>query len=114
MKSKKAMAGVGSLLWEQWPELFFFILLVIGLIISISIQNAFLSYTIIFCVGLMAGRFIYMKIGKQPLFPFFLIAIGFLVGYVLGSVQFNRKLITFLFILGALISYYVHKKKYIK
>lgn len=111
--NKKAMAAPGMVLWQNWAETLFILLLIVGLVLSITIQNAFLNYLIIFCAGLMAGRVIFIRKGKQPLFPFFLIIIGFLFGYMLGSFSFNRKVITFLFILGAIIGYYIHKKGYI-
>ncbi len=104
---------VGETLWKAWAEVFFIILLVVGFLISLSIQSTALNYTVIFCAGLMIGRTIFMKKGKQPLFPFFLIIIGFLFGYTLGSVIVNRKIVALLFIIGGVISYYLHKKGYI-
>lgn len=110
---KKAMVDIGTIFWKQWGEAFFIILLLLGFVLSISIKSAILNYVVIFCAGLMAGRVFFKKKGRQPLFPFFLIIVGFLVGYMLGSFVFNTKLIAFLFILGSAISYYIHKKGYI-
>jgi hypothetical protein len=114
--NKKAMADIGTALWHQWAEIFFIILILIGFVISISIKNAFLNYLVIFCAGLMGGRTIYKRKGKQPLFPFFLIIIGFLLGYMLSGILkgINTKLIIILFIIGSIASYYIHKKEYIK
>ena len=108
------MADIGTILWKQWAETFFIILLLLGFVVSLSIQSAILNYVVIFCAGLMTGRTIFKKKGKQPLFPFFLIIIGFLLGYTLGSFAFSKKIIIFLFIVGSIISYYIHKKEYIK
>ncbi len=100
-------------LWKAWAEVLFICLLVVGFIIALFIQSPVLNYLVIFAVGLMAGRLIFMKKGKQPLFPFFLIILGFLLGYALGSVIVNRTWVTILFVLGAIVSYYLHKKEYI-
>jgi len=112
--NKKAMADIGTIFWKQWAEVFFIILLMIGFLISISIKSPAMNYAVIFLAGMMAGRLIYEKKGKQPVFAFFLIIVGFLFGYMLGSFNFNRKLIVFFFIVGAVVSYQIHKKGYLK
>ena len=112
--NKKAMADIGAIFWKQWAEVFFVILLMIGFLIAISIKSATMNYTVIFLAGMMAGRLIYEKKGKQPIFAFFLITVGFLFGYMLGSFTVNKKLIVLFFIAGSLVSYYIHKKGYIK
>jgi len=108
---------IGVMMWKSWAEVFFVLLLLIGFFISIALPNPWLNYLIIFLAGLLSGRWIYMKKGKQPLFPFFLIIVGFLFGYMLGAYPsglINTKLIAILFILGGIISYYIHKEGYIK
>lgn len=112
--NKKAVADIGTVLWKQWAEVFFIILLMIGFLLAISIKSAAMNYTIIFLAGMMAGRLVYEKKGKQPIFAFFLIIVGFLFGYMLGSFNVNKKLIVFFFIVGSIVSYYIHKKGYIK
>ena len=107
------MADIGESFWKQWGEIFFVILLIVGFLVAISIKIPLLAYIIIFCTGLMAGRIIFQKFGKRPLFPFFLIIIGFLFGYLLGSFNFNKIVITILFVIGVIFSYYIHKKGYI-
>ncbi|MBW2978115.1 hypothetical protein KY331_04685 [Candidatus Woesearchaeota archaeon] len=112
--NKKAMVDIGTVLWKQWAEVFFIILLLIGFLIAVSIKSAAMNYVVIFLGGLMAGRLLYEKKGKQPIFAFFLIIVGFLFGYMLGSFAVNKKLIVIFFIAGTLASYYIHKKGYIK
>ena len=114
MKYKKAMADIGAVVWKQWAEVFFVILLMIGFLVAVSIKSAAMNYVIIFLAGMMVGRLFYEKIGKQPIFAFFLIILGFLFGYMLGSFEVNKKLIAIFFIAGTLISYYIHKKGYLK
>jgi len=114
--NKKAMANIGLIFWKQWAEAFFIILIILGFLISISIQSPALNYLVIFCAGLWFGRTIYSKKGRQSMFPFFLIVIGFLIGYLAGGVIADTSIILMLlfFIVGSILSYYIHKKGYIK
>ncbi len=105
--------SIAQILWKSWAEFFFIVLLLIGFFVALFIQNAWLNYAVIFCAGLMAGRVLFIKTGRQPVFPFFLIIVGFLFGYMLGSFVFDRRIIAILFALGAVLSYYLHKKEYI-
>ena len=109
--------GIDITMWKNWAEVFFVVLLLIGFFVSIALPNPWINYLIIFLAGILSGRWIYMKKGKQPLFPFFLIIVGFLFGYMLGAYPsdiINAKIIAMLFILGGIIGYYIHKKGYIK
>jgi uncharacterized membrane protein YfcA len=104
-------------MWKNWAEVCFVVLLLIGFFVSIAMPNPWINYFIIFLAGLLAGRWIYKKKGRQPLFPFFLIIVGFLFGYMLGAyplARVNAKVIAILFIVGVIIGYYIHKKGYIK
>ena len=105
--------SVGEDVWKNWSEIVAVALLVIGFVLAISMQNAFFVYIVIFIAGLMAGRYYFSKIGRQPLFPFFLIIIGFLLGYVLGTFNANRTIVMLLFFIGWVISHIAHKKGYI-
>lgn len=105
---------VGELYWAKWVEIFFVIVLLIGFLIAVSTKNILLNYIIIFCAGLMGGRVLAMRQKKQPVFAYFLIIIGFLLGYLIGSFEINKKMIALWFIIGGIISYYIHSKGYIK
>lgn len=105
---------IGKTLWEKWAETVFIILLLIGFALAITIQSIFLKYLIMFLIGMMVGRFIYEKKGKQPLFPFVMTIFGLLVGYMIGAYGANRKGLALLFIIGSVLSYYIHKKGYIQ
>ena len=108
---------IGITVWKSWAEIFFVLLLLIGFFISIAMPNPWISYFVIILAGLLSGRWIYKKKGKQPLFPFFLIIVGFLFGYMLGAyplARVNVKAIAILFIVSTIIGYYIHKKGYIK
>ncbi|MBD3313375.1 hypothetical protein GF345_02950 [Candidatus Woesearchaeota archaeon] len=96
---------------DKWVELFFFTLLIIGFIISLSIGSAFFSYIVIFLFGLMSGRLLQLR---KNMVPFYLIVLGLLIGYLLGSRYGNWKIIVFVFIIGTSISWYAHEKEYIR
>lgn len=100
--------------FEDWVEILFFCLLIIGFLVSASVaKSAFLSYIIIVLCGFMAGRLFQHRKGKFK-FPSYLIVIGFLVGYIIGDFYGNKKVTIFLFIVGIIFGYYVHEKGYIK
>lgn len=100
-------------LWEDWVEYGAFILLIIGFILAALAGSAVIQYMIIFLCGLAAGRLWYRQ--KNHLkFPWVMILTGFLMGYVLGSFYGDKKIIVLLFIIGGIVSYYVHDKGYIK
>ncbi len=102
--------GVINIL-TSWVELGFLILLIIGFFISLNIGSAFFSYIIIFLFGLMAGRFLQQR---KAAFPFYLIVLGLLVGYILGAKYGSWKTIVFLFALSTVISWYAHDKGYVR
>lgn len=110
-------ADFGQNLWSNWVEYFFILLIFIGFLVSIAIPNPLLNYLIIFCIGLMTGRVIYRKKGKQPIFPYGLIMFGFLLGYMINaaliSETISAKWILVLFVIGYIISHIAHKKGYI-
>jgi len=109
--------AVGDVIWKDWAEIVSFLVLIVGFVLSISIENPVYVYIIIFLAGLLAGRSFFVKIGKQPLFPFFLIIIGFLLGYVIGSPirsNSNWKVVVILFFLGWILSHVAHKEKWIR
>ncbi len=96
---------------DQWPELTALLFLALGFIISVLLQNAFLSYVSIVLSGALAGRIYYMKRFKEPILPFVLIILGFFLGYLLGAFWVNRSLTVVLFLISFGVSYYLHLKK---
>jgi len=105
---------VGHEMFENWPEITALVLVIVGFIFSISINNAILLYFIVFLSGLLAGRFYFLKIGKQPLLPFFLIIIGLMLGYAIGGAFVTNWLaIMITFIIAWIVSHGLHKKGYI-
>lgn len=99
--------------FRNWVEVIFFILLIIGFLFSLAAPSAVLSYLIIFFAGMSGGRLIYSR-KKSMVFPYFLVIIGFLVGYLIGARYGNWLVITLLFVLGSILSYYLHEQGWIK
>ena len=97
----------------HWVELLAASLLLLGFFVALIIQSPFLSYIVIFLAGLLAGRVLYEKYRTQPIFPSILIICGGLLGFMLGAVMANKKIIAILFFGGLWLSYKAHQKGYI-
>lgn len=94
--------------FRNWAEVIFLILLIIGFLFSLLAPSAVLSYLMIFAAGMIGGRLIYER-RKSMVAPYVLIVIGFLIGFLIGSRYGEWKITTVLFIVGVLLSYYMHK-----
>jgi len=103
----------GSFFFHSWAETFFFIFLLIGIIISVVAPSAFISYIVVFLCGMVAGRLLYDR-KKRLTMPYYIIIIGFLIGYLMGMIYGSRKVIILLFIIGAIFSYYLYSEGYVK
>lgn len=99
--------------WQSWAEFYAILLLIIGFLIAITIRNVFIAYLVIVIAGLMAGRLIYGRKRKHK-FTHYLIVIGFLFGYLIGSLGFDKRIIALLFFGAGLLSYYLHDKGYVE
>jgi len=96
---------------ETWAETLAAVFLLSGFFISLLIHQATLNYLITFFSGGLAGRLFYVRRYKEPIFPFILIILGFLFGYLLGTFWGSRLIVVILFLSGFGISYYLHLKK---
>ena len=101
--------------FKSWAEIFFFVVMILGLIVGVwaSSFSAVISYIVVFLSGMIGGRLLYER-RKKLTFPYYVILIGFLVGYTIGTYYGSRKVIIILFILGILFSYHFCKKGYIR
>ncbi len=95
--------------FQNWAEWWFFVLLISGFVFALFAPSAVVSYMVIFACGLIAGRMIYDRKGRG-IFPYMIIIIGFLIGYLLGAYRGEREIMSVLFVLGALICYYIYDK----
>ena len=99
--------------YKNWMELFFFILMVIGILIAFTAPSAVISYAIIFLSGIFAGRLIYERKNKMQ-FPYFMVITGFVIGYLIGTYYGSRRIVIALFVIGAILSYKLYDKKILK
>ncbi len=66
--------------FKSWAEFFFFILMIVGFIVSLwaTSFSAVISYIVVFLSGMVGGRLIYERKKNLP-FPYYIIIIGFLI-----------------------------------
>ena len=95
---------------DNWAEFFAFVVLVIGFIIGISAGSAVIVYLISVFFGAAFGRW-WFRFKKKLKVPAAIITIGALIGLTLGSYYGDRKVIILLFIVGFVVSYYLHDRK---
>lgn len=100
-------------LQEYWVELIATFFLALGLLIALLMRTAFMAYMIIVLSGFLAGRISSVKKMKEPIFPFVIIILAFILGYTLASLKASRIVIIVLFFVSAVVSYYLHKNKII-
>ncbi len=96
---------------EQWAEVLAVLFLVLGFIIAILLQSALFTYLSVIVAGFLAARLYYVRRFKEPVFPFVLIIVGFLLGYLLGGFWASRFWALVFFALAFGISYYLHLKE---
>ena len=98
---------------DYWVELLALALLIVGFVLSVSSGSAVISYAVIFFAGMLLGRLWY-KFKRELHFAWFLILLGFLAGFVLGSRYGNRTILVAAFAVGFLLSYIIHEQKVVK
>ncbi|MBR9675919.1 hypothetical protein GOV05_02830 [Candidatus Woesearchaeota archaeon] len=95
----------------HWVEYVFIFLLVMGFAISFSIDNLVIVYLVSYVAGLQCGVVTYTSMKRTMRFPVWLIIIGFLLGYLLGSFQASKFAIILLFLIGLVNGHMLFKKK---
>jgi 4-hydroxybenzoate polyprenyltransferase len=99
--------------WLNWAEYFTALLMVIGFVVAITIDSMWLNFVVVFIAGLMAGRLFYGR-KRTTKFTHYLIVVGFLVGYLIGSYAYSKIVIAIIFIGASIVSYYLHSKGYME
>lgn len=97
----------------DWVELLSLLFVVLGFIISAALQSSLLNYITLFFAGFLAGRVYFQIYVKKPTLPFFLVLIGFVVGYMLGGFAISRIKALLLFGIAFCLSFYLHREKII-
>jgi len=103
-------------LLDTWGETSAFILLVIGLIISLLVDAAIVSYVVILACGIIIGRYYRLRIHQKSII-FYLVTFGFLIGYLVGALvnkRGNILVILIMFSIGCYYGNYIIKKKLCK
>jgi hypothetical protein len=93
----------------NWVELSFILLLILGFVISVFVNDVLLSYALVLMAGLGSGKIIYHK-AKDFLFPHILLITGFILGFIIGHKEGSTIALILIFLAGNAISYYAHKK----
>ena len=107
------MSGITELIESfkissNWLEVLTVILLIFGLTISLLNQNSLVSYIVIFIIGILTGRIVYLK--SNAMKSYVLILAGLVVGFILGVRYGTIILNVVFFVLGNVFSYVLHKK----
>lgn len=111
------MRGKKGLRWvDSWGEVATITLLIVGLVVSLLVDSALVSYIVILLSGLGVGR-LYDARRHRLGFCFWLIVAGYLAGYIIGNI-FNRRghwlVILILFYIGIKLGEYLHRNKFFK
>ena len=111
LKNKKAGYG---LLFENWAELAALGFLLMGFVIAAIVSNPIISYMIIFFCGFVNGRIWYIH-RNDLRFPLFLSTVAFIIGFLVGNIfrTASTPIIIGMYLVGIIISYFVHKEGYI-
>jgi len=98
-----------SLLYDLWAEIFFFIIMLVGVVVALTAGSVIISYAVILIAGLLAGRI--LKGGETRLgFPVYMLVTGFLIGFLIGSYSHNKIIIILLYVIGIVSGHYVFSK----
>ena len=95
---------------EQWAEALTILFLALGFVIAVLLQSALFTFLSVIIAGFLSARVYYLKRFSEPTFPFILVIVGFLVGYLLGSFWASRLWVLVFFALSFALSYYLHLK----
>ena len=106
MKGKKAFTPDW---FDEWPQYFFILLIVVGLIITWIVKNPTVTYAIIFFSGAIIGKSYYKQRGKQTM-PLTILVVGFFIGMTWVSPT-NWKLMLLLYITSGIGTYQLFKKR---
>ena len=95
--------------YKSWVEIIFFVLLITGFIFSLANPSPGFSYGIIFVMGLLCGRLLYLQKGNL-LFPYIFVSMGFVIGYLIGTRYGSWLTMVVLFLAGTYASYALHEQ----
>ena len=97
----------------DWPEMLSLLFLVGGFFMAIFSGNPTILYTVCFLTELLFGR-VWYKFKLSHCIPVFLVIMSFFLGFILGGIFANLKIIALLLLAGILIGYWLHAKRVIR
>lgn len=97
----------------DWPEMLSLLFLVAGFFMAIFSDNATILYTVCFLTGLLFGR-VWYKFKLSHCIPVFLVIMSFFLGFVLGGIFSNLRIVALALLAGILIGYWLHAKHIIR
>jgi hypothetical protein len=97
----------------DWPEILSLLFLLAGFLMAIFSGNATVLYAVCFLTGLLFGR-VWYKFKLSHCIPVFLVIMSFFLGFILGGIFANLRIIALLLLAGILIGYWLHSRKIIR
>lgn len=85
--------------YYDWPETAAALLLALGFLVSVMARSAMFQYLLLFLAGLVFGRLMF-RWRPHKKTSLVLIIIGFLMGYMIGGIWANRKLLVAIYALA--------------
>jgi 4-hydroxybenzoate polyprenyltransferase len=100
-------------LQEDWVEWLALVFLLLGFLISLMTSSFLLNIIVIILSGLIVGRSFYIIKHSSGVFPFIVVTLGFLLGYLVGGFVhgYSKLAIIILFLISAIVSYQLHRRK---
>lgn len=98
---------------QRWVEFWAIFLIFVGLLFAITLISPWQAYLIAFAMGAMLGRLLW-RFRKNLKGSVLTIILGFLAGFILFMQSADRKVIIALFVLGLVVSFYVHDRNIIR
>jgi len=102
--------------WESfWLEYVAGALLVIAFYLSVRGAYVGVTYAVAFIIGAILGKFWYDKIRRHRNTLYItVLTLAVMLGIIIGSIGTDRRIIVVLYVIGLLLSYVIHKEKWIK
>ena len=95
--------------WGEYLMVFF---LIVGVVIAVSIDSFATFLAVMFLFGLLFGRLWYRQ-RKHLRYGLAFATIGIVFGFILGKFFGHTHIIVIIFLVGAVISYYIHYRGWI-
>lgn len=97
----------------DWPEVVALVFVIVGFLVALNTGQAWTMYLVAVLAGLFFGRRWYRR-RKGDKFSLFLTMVAFLVGFGLGSLLLNIRMLVLVFLAGFAVGFWLHDKDIIK